>query len=271
MAESFPKSRCESWGKCNLLLSHAEDVISYEQAEDKNRLLCASFLGKMAQYMLERGNLVVRILDQGQWKGAEELQLQVVKTRSNVLGKEHPDTLTSVSNSAMIFGTQGRWKEAEKLHLQVMKTSSILLGEEHPQTLISISNIATTFESQGWWKEVEKLHLQVMKTRSNVGGKEHSYTLNDMDNLAHIYRAHDRNEEAIDLMEKVVKLKVKIVGADHLWTITPMDALDDWTPTWFWICAKKKDSLSHEYSRNQWLEQKFFDKIKLEDKRHDSY
>ena len=33
------------------------------------------------------------------------------------MGKEHPDTLTSMANLASIFVNQGRWKEAEELEM----------------------------------------------------------------------------------------------------------------------------------------------------------
>jgi len=45
-------------------------------------------------------NLASTFCYQGQWKEAMELFLQVVETRKRVLGKEHPDTLTSMANLA---------------------------------------------------------------------------------------------------------------------------------------------------------------------------
>ena len=41
--------------------------------------------------------------NEGRWKEAEELEVQVMETRKRVLGKEHPDTLTS---SFWIFVTE---------------------------------------------------------------------------------------------------------------------------------------------------------------------
>ena len=37
-----------------------------------------------------------------------------------LLGAEHPDTLRSMANLAVIYGKQGRWKEAEQLQIQDM-------------------------------------------------------------------------------------------------------------------------------------------------------
>ena len=43
-------------------------------------------------------NLASTYRDQGQWKEAEELGLQVMETFKRILGAEHPSTLTSMAN-----------------------------------------------------------------------------------------------------------------------------------------------------------------------------
>jgi hypothetical protein len=43
-------------------------------------------------------NLTSTYWDQGQWKKAEKLEVQVIETRKRVLEKEHPSTLTSMNN-----------------------------------------------------------------------------------------------------------------------------------------------------------------------------
>jgi Tetratricopeptide repeat len=40
-------------------------------------------------------NLASKYRNQGRWKEAEELEVQVKETRKRVLGQEHPSTLTS--------------------------------------------------------------------------------------------------------------------------------------------------------------------------------
>jgi UDP-2,3-diacylglucosamine pyrophosphatase LpxH len=73
-------------------------------------------------------NLTSTYWNQGRWKKAEKLEVQVMETRSQILGAEHPDTLRSMANLASTYRNQGRWKEAEKLQVQVMETSSQILG-----------------------------------------------------------------------------------------------------------------------------------------------
>lgn len=56
----------------------------------------------------------------------------------NVLGEQHPYTLTSMGNRAVTYMNQGRWKEAEELELRVMEMRKNVLGEQHPNTLTSM-------------------------------------------------------------------------------------------------------------------------------------
>ena len=47
-------------------------------------------------------NLASTYRNQGRWKEAEELEVQVMETRKRVLGEEHPSTLTSMVNHAEV-------------------------------------------------------------------------------------------------------------------------------------------------------------------------
>ena len=69
--------------------------------------------------------------------------------RKKLLGAEHPDTLTSMTNLASTYKSQGRWNEAEKLQIQVMDMAKSLLGAEHPHTFTIMANLANTYRNQG--------------------------------------------------------------------------------------------------------------------------
>lgn len=75
------------------------------------------------------------------------------------LGKEHPDTLTSIAHVAAIYEQQWRLEEAEELKLQVLETGKQLLGDEHPDTLTSMANLAMNCRHQGRENEAECLEI----------------------------------------------------------------------------------------------------------------
>ncbi|KIW35747.1 uncharacterized protein PV06_11912 [Exophiala oligosperma] len=60
-------------------------------------------------------NLALTYWNQGRWKEAEELEVQVREIRTRVLGGEHPDTLTSMSRPNM----QRRYPQLQRHYISV--------------------------------------------------------------------------------------------------------------------------------------------------------
>lgn len=109
--------------------------------------------------------------------------MQVMKTRKTVLGVDHPDTLISMANLAIIYSSQRRWKEVEELEVQVMETRKRVLGEKHPSTLSSMNNLAFTLKGQNRNKEAILLMKKCFVLRMQVFGPEHPKTAASFDAL----------------------------------------------------------------------------------------
>ncbi|KAK5082568.1 hypothetical protein LTS08_008833 [Lithohypha guttulata] len=79
----------------------------------------------------------------GRWDDEHELRVFLKRTAELVLGREHPDTLRSMNNLAMVLGKQGKYDQAETMHRQTLELTKKVLGREHPWTLTSMNNLAT--------------------------------------------------------------------------------------------------------------------------------
>ncbi|KAI9789841.1 MAG: hypothetical protein M1816_005758 [Peltula sp. TS41687] len=207
--------------RTSLSQSHLDDM----QLDDKKKTFVWNTIGKV-------------YYEDGRWKEAEELFVQVMETSSRVLGQEHPSTLTSMANLASTFWNQGRWKEAEELEVQVMETSSRVLGQEHPDTLTSMANLASTYRNQGRWKEAEKLQAKELETCSRVLGQQHPDTLTSMANLASIFRNQGRWKEAEELFVQVMETRKRVLGQEHPDTLTSMANL----ASTFWNQGRWKEA-----------------------------
>jgi Flp pilus assembly protein TadD len=80
--------------------------------------------------------------------------------RKEVLGTEHPHTLTSMSNLASVLRSQGKYEEAEAINRQTLAQGEKVLGPEHRFTLKSMSNLAGVLDSQGKYEEAEAMNRQ---------------------------------------------------------------------------------------------------------------
>jgi tetratricopeptide (TPR) repeat protein len=79
---------------------------------------------------------------QGKYSEAEEMHQRTLELSERVLGNEHPWTLMSMSNLAVVLDSQGKYEEAEEMHRQTLELREKVLGKEHPSTLASIYCLA---------------------------------------------------------------------------------------------------------------------------------
>ncbi|PPQ96825.1 hypothetical protein CVT26_005994 [Gymnopilus dilepis] len=161
----------------------------------------------------------------GIWSKAEELFHWAWEICTNKLGREHPDTLTSMANLATIFYKQGRWKEAKELGVKVLGMRKSVLGMEHPDTLTSMSNLALTFCNQGQWRAAKDLEAEVLEIRKRVLGKEHPDTLTSTSNLALIFWSQGQWKESNELEVEVLDIRRRVLGTEHPDTLTSMSNL----------------------------------------------
>jgi len=85
---------------------------------------------------------------QGKYAEAEQMHRETLALRDRVLGKEHPDTLTSMNNLANTLSSQGKYAEAEQMHQETLVLREKVLGKEHPNTLESVYWLAYLLQLQ---------------------------------------------------------------------------------------------------------------------------
>ncbi|KAL3429649.1 purine and uridine phosphorylase [Aspergillus tetrazonus] len=175
--------------------------------------------------LISLSDLAITYRRQGRWKEAEELNVQVLESSKQLLGSEHPATLTSMVNLACTYMDQGQWKEAEELGVQVLELRKQVLGPEHPATLESMDNLALTWQQLGRRKETEELHLQVFELRKQLLDPQHPDTLQSMVILALTYGERGRWKEAEELGVQVLELRKQVLGPEHPQTLQSMNNL----------------------------------------------
>jgi tetratricopeptide (TPR) repeat protein len=79
-----------------------------------------------------------------------------------VLGKEHPDTLTSMNNLATVLRDQGKYEQAEEMYRHALRLRQTVLGKEHPSTLTRMSNLASVLRDQDKYEQAEETLRQVL-------------------------------------------------------------------------------------------------------------
>ena len=146
----------------------------------------------------------------------EALELEVaVAVVEDVLGPDHPGTLTVRNNLAIAYKSVGRFGEAIDAWEELLPDCQRVLGDDHPGTLTVRNNLAIAYKSVGRFSEAIELFEQVLDEHERLLGADHPDTLTVRSNLAIAYYSVGRFGEAIELFEQVLDERERLLGADH--------------------------------------------------------
>jgi tetratricopeptide (TPR) repeat protein len=215
LAEVFPNGEYKTWAECRQLLPHARKVLDYNSEEKEASLDWARIASNTAWYLVYMGEYV----------RAAVFIRDAMESKERLLGVEHPDTLTSVSNLGSVLSRQGRYEEAEAMHWRALEGREKVLGLEHPDTLTSVSQLGSVLSSQGKYKEAEAMHWRALEGSEKVLGLEHPNTLTSVSNLGLVLSSQGKYEEAEVMHRRDLKGSEKVLGLKHPDTLTSVNNL----------------------------------------------
>jgi tetratricopeptide (TPR) repeat protein len=103
-----------------------------------------------------------------------------------VLGEEHPDTLLTTHNLAVLYRDQGRHSLAEPLFAKELEIRRRILGEEHADTVGAMYSLAKLYLLQRKYELAEPLYIKVLRIERGVMNSETVWWL-AMGDLAFLY------------------------------------------------------------------------------------
>jgi tetratricopeptide (TPR) repeat protein len=205
LGAAFPSGYYATWEQCKVLLPHVKEVVQHT-TEDREGL-------KKQTESASRAGWYLLLL--GEYTTAEGFLRLSLEIREKELGREHPDTLTSVSQLGSVLERQGKYDEAEAMHRRALEGYEKALGREHPNTLTSVSNLGSVLERQGKYDEAEAMHRRALEGREKALGREHPDTLTSVYHLAFLFHQKAHYSTAIELYKRAYKGYVKVLSAEH--------------------------------------------------------
>ncbi|MCJ1392596.1 hypothetical protein MMC18_005466 [Xylographa bjoerkii] len=162
---------------------------------------------------------------------------EVLMVEREVLGDEHPNTLTTMCSIADMKRKKGEllaakdiqsryslgevmWEQgdkaaAKKILQETWQQRKEFLGEDHPDTLFCLASIANNNYKEGDLAEARKMYEEVLKTRRRVLSEEHEYTLLSKQDLGEVLWRQGDNARAFDLLEEALEGRRKVLGEEH--------------------------------------------------------
>jgi len=100
--------------------------------------------------MTSVGNLALVLQYLGKYEATEEINWRALEGRKKALGKEHPNTLTSICCLVFLLYQQQRYEAASALYKRASSGYERILGPGHPTT-VACSNLSLSLA-----KEIEE-------------------------------------------------------------------------------------------------------------------
>jgi tetratricopeptide (TPR) repeat protein len=210
---AWPSWERESRERWDMLLAHAEDLCESAQVLGVERN--PDLVEKVALANWRRGDYGKAVL----W------QREGLEATERLLGKEHPETLTSVNNLALLLMDQGDYEPVGPLYRRALEARERVLGKEHPDTLTSVNNLAVWFKYKGDYAQAEPLYRRALEARERVLGKDHPDTLASVNNLAMLFDGQGDYAQAESLLRRALEAQERVLGKEHPDTLNSVNNL----------------------------------------------
>lgn len=150
-------------------------------------------------------------------------------TAVDLLGADHPDTLTMLNNCAYWQGKAGRYDEAIATLTIVLADRTRILGSHHPDTLRTRSLIGNWQGHAGNSGTAVTLLADLAGVQHDILGPDHVDTLKTRGNLAYWRGKTGDTAGAVAEFRKLVEDRLRVLGSTHPETLTARNSLARWT------------------------------------------
>ncbi|MGI8336403.1 protein kinase domain-containing protein [Actinomadura scrupuli] len=152
---------------------------------------------------------------QGRFSQALALADHVARTRMQLLGPEHPDTLSSRHLVGTALYMLDMEADAERVVYGAAEARSRVLGPHHADTLTSWHLLAKILYMLGRHAEALPIAAGVASSRQQVLGPDDADTLDTRNTVAWTLHMLGRNAEALPLAYDVAHARARVLGNEH--------------------------------------------------------
>jgi hypothetical protein len=198
-----------SWPAWRQLLPHVLAVTVTARGAELGSVDVPWLLGRAASYLRTRG-------EPGP---ARELFERAHQLYRDMLGEDHPDTLTASNNLAANLRALGEHEQARQLNEDTLTHRRRVLGDDHPFTLLSATSLAIDLRNLGEHQRARQLQEASLARCRRVLGDDHPDTLWSAGNLTVVLSELGEYERARQLQEDTRARYRRVLGDDHRATL----------------------------------------------------
>ena len=192
-------------GQQNLAMKYARISLAQEKVfeqEESKRYISRSRLGDIYYSMAE-------------YAAAINEYRQALDGQEMTLGKDHPDTLATVHNMALVFQGKGEYDKALEWYHRALDGQEMALGKDHPDTLPTVHNMAGVFQDKGEYDKALEWHQRALYGKEMAFGKDHPGTLTTVHNMAIVFQKKGEYDKALEWFHRALDGMEMALGKGH--------------------------------------------------------
>jgi tetratricopeptide (TPR) repeat protein/CHAT domain-containing protein len=152
---------------------------------------------------------------QGKYAEAEKLAQQALEINEAVLGPDHPDVASALSNLGSMYQAQGKYSQAEPVLQRALKIQEKALGPDDPDNVIILNNLAMLYKAQSKYSQAEPLLQRSLTIREKALGPDDPKLANTLNNLAALYDDQGKYAQAEPMYQRALSIREKAMRPDH--------------------------------------------------------
>ena len=197
-------------GQLHLAMKHAQLLLEqkkvFEQDESK-RYISRAILGEIFHSMADYASAI------------NEYQ-HALNGLENVLGKDHPATLGTVHNMAIVFKDKGEYDQALQWYQRTLDGEEKTFGKDHPETLTVVHNMASVFVRKEDYDKALEWYQRALDGREKALGRGHPRTLSTAHNMAIVFAHKGDCDKALGWNQRALDVREKALGRGHPRTLS---------------------------------------------------
>ena len=172
-----------------------------------------------------------KLTSEGRFDQAEPIYLSCLEAMTNEFGANHVDTISCISNLALLYMTQKLWAKALPLLTRCVESKKHALGTGHASTLGSLTNLGVCLKNVKQYDAAEVCYKECLEHRpsnelgSGVDDGASSATLTVLNNLATLYSEQKKYGLAEPLLVECLESRRRVFGSLHADTLASVNNL----------------------------------------------
>ncbi|KZP22297.1 hypothetical protein FIBSPDRAFT_824649 [Athelia psychrophila] len=174
----------KSWNECEIFVPHFTAL----GTQDETHSVVSE------EYMIANESIAGYFVSRGRkFNEAESLYARALAGKETQLGADHPSTLTTVNDLAVLYERKGQFNEAKIFCARALAGYEKQLGADHPYTLRAVKNLAYLHGQQGGNQEAEGLYRRALASQEAKLGPDHPDTQATLEQLAEVLERGGRS------------------------------------------------------------------------------